>query len=75
MEASHFRDDLPRYLERRGLSVVKKEPYAFYMGCVQMVARERRKFFGVADPRRDGSACGPRTIRNTDPVGEISADE
>ncbi len=75
MEASRFRDDLPRYLEKRGLSVVKKEPYAFYMGCVQMVARERKNFFGVADMRRDGSACGPATIKKIVPPEETSPHE
>lgn len=59
LEASRLRSDLPRFLEKRGFQVVKREPFAFYMGCVQMVMKEGKDFIGVADPRRDGSAAGP----------------
>ena len=34
---------------------------SFYLGCVQMVLNENDEFIGVADPRRDGSAGGPKT--------------
>lgn len=59
LEASRMRDDIPAALERRGFEVDAREPYSFYMGCVQLVLRERERFVGVADPRRDGSARGP----------------
>jgi gamma-glutamyltranspeptidase/glutathione hydrolase len=59
LEASRMRSDLPRALERRGFTVELREPYSFYLGCVQLVARDRSEFVGVADPRRDGSAGGP----------------
>jgi gamma-glutamyltranspeptidase/glutathione hydrolase len=59
LEASRMRDDLPRALEHVGLTVDRREPFSFYLGCVQLVARERKEFVGVADPRRDGSAGGP----------------
>ena len=35
-----------------------REPYSFYLGCVQMVVREGKELIGVADPRRDGAAAG-----------------
>ena len=56
LEASRMRDDLPRRFERHGFTVDLREPYSFYLGCVQMVLRERDEFIGVADPRRDGAA-------------------
>ncbi|GBC61843.1 gamma-glutamyltransferase [Desulfonema ishimotonii] len=59
LEASRIRNDLPEFLRRRGFEIVEKEPFAFYMGCVQMVMREGKELAGVADPRRDGSAAGP----------------
>ena len=59
LEASRFRDDLPKALERLGYTIDIREPFSFFLGCVQLVARGRGEFFGVADPRRDGSASGP----------------
>ena len=54
-----MRNDIPATLERHGFTIDAREPYAFYLGCVQLVLRERKGFVGVADPRRDGSAAGP----------------
>jgi len=36
-----------------------RDPYSLYLGCVQLVLREKGEFIGVADPRRDDSASGP----------------
>lgn len=55
-----MRDDIPEYLEKHGLKIVKREAYSFYLGCAALVLREQMEFIGVADPRRDGSAGGPR---------------
>jgi gamma-glutamyltranspeptidase/glutathione hydrolase len=60
LEAAHMRDDLPGLLERHGFSLDIQEPMSFYLGCVQMVLHENGEFIGVADPRRDGSAQGPK---------------
>ncbi|MFH1724317.1 MAG: gamma-glutamyltransferase [Elusimicrobiota bacterium] len=60
LEASRMRDDIPRALESRGFTIDVREPYSFYLGSVQLVMREKDSFIGVADPRRDGSAAGPR---------------
>ena len=59
LEAPRFRDDIPTELERRGFEIDRRDPFSFYMGCVQLVLRGRNGFEGVADPRRDGSAGGP----------------
>lgn len=59
LEASRMRDDIPRLLEKRGFKVDLRDPYSFYLGCVQLVISERGEFIGVADPRRDGTASGP----------------
>jgi gamma-glutamyltranspeptidase/glutathione hydrolase len=60
LEAPRMRDDIPDALRARGFEVVTREAHSFYLGCVQLVMRDRRGFVGVADPRRDGSAAGPR---------------
>ncbi|RMD63415.1 MAG: hypothetical protein D6824_05345 [Planctomycetota bacterium] len=59
-EASRMRDDLPDALRRRGFRLDPRDPWSFYLGCVQLVLAERGEFIGVADPRRDGSAAGPK---------------
>lgn len=59
LEASRMRSDLPTYFTDRGYDVDCREPFSFYLGCVQLVARYKDGLVGVADPRRDGSASGP----------------
>ncbi len=59
LEASRMRSDIPEAMSRLGLEIDPRDPYSFYLGCVQMVLREGKTFIGVADPRRDGSAGGP----------------
>ena len=54
-----MRKDIPRAMQRAGLSVREVEPFSFYLGCVQAVQRERHAIVGVADLRRDGAAAGP----------------
>lgn len=58
-EAARMRTDIPPYLERCGFTLSAREPYSFYLGCVQLVVNDGGVFLGVADPRRDGSAAGP----------------
>ena len=55
-----MRDDLPQALEKRGFTVDLREPFSFYLGCVQLAMRDREELIGVADPRRDGAAGGPK---------------
>jgi len=57
--ATRMRDDIPRLLTRHGFEIDARDPYSFYLGCVQLVLRDKGEFVGVADPRRDGSAEGP----------------
>jgi gamma-glutamyltranspeptidase/glutathione hydrolase len=61
LEASRMSDTIPPLLERNGFIVEARDPYSFYMGCVQLVIKEGNSYIGVADPRRDGSAGGPRS--------------
>ena len=61
LEAAYMRDDIPEILQNRGFTVDVREPMSFYLGCVALVLHENGEFIGVADPRRDGSAGGPRT--------------
>jgi gamma-glutamyltranspeptidase/glutathione hydrolase len=59
-EAAYMRDDIPEMLSSRGFQINIREPMSFYLGCIQMVLKEGNEFIGVADPRRDGSASGPK---------------
>ena len=60
LEAAYMRDDIPEMLKARGFQINIREPMSFYLGCIQMVLKEGNEFIGVADPRRDGSAAGPK---------------
>ena len=60
LEAARMRDDIPPFLEKYGFAIDFRDPYSFYLGCVQLVMVEGGKFIGVADPRRDGTAGGPK---------------
>jgi gamma-glutamyltranspeptidase/glutathione hydrolase len=60
-EAKRIAPEVVAYLERLGYKLIPREPYAFYLGCVQAVLKRQtgNGFQGVADPRRDGTAGGP----------------
>ncbi|GAB4372651.1 MAG: gamma-glutamyltransferase [Acidobacteriota bacterium] len=60
LEASRMRDDIPGVLREHGFEIDEREPWSFYLGCVQLVVEDGGTWIGVADPRRDGSAGGPR---------------
>jgi gamma-glutamyltranspeptidase/glutathione hydrolase len=60
LEAAYMRDDIPEILSSRGFQINIREPMSFYLGCIQMVLKEGKELIGVADPRRDGSASGPK---------------
>lgn len=59
LEMTRMRSDIPEALSKRGFSIKQRDPFSFYLGCVQLVLSEKGTFIGVADPRRDGSAAGP----------------
>jgi gamma-glutamyltranspeptidase/glutathione hydrolase len=59
LEATRMRNDTAAALQRKGFHIDVRDPYSFYLGCVQLVVRDGDDFIGVADPRRDGSAGGP----------------
>ncbi len=61
LESSRMRTDIPESLENQGFRIDARDPYSFYMGCVQLVLRNGEYFIGVADPRRDGAAGGPKS--------------
>ncbi|MBU9713547.1 gamma-glutamyltransferase family protein [Evansella tamaricis] len=66
IEEKRFNPDVLNALHLTGFQLKNRGPYSFYLGCVQGVqiplSREE-SFFGVADPRRDGTAKGPTTIK------------
>jgi gamma-glutamyltranspeptidase/glutathione hydrolase len=59
LEAAYFRNDILPHLKKHGFTIDIREPFSFYLGCVQMVLNESGMYIGVADPRRDGAAGGP----------------
>lgn len=61
LEADRMAPGVPDALAAHGFDVDRREPWAFYLGCVQLVLREGDEYIGVADPRRDGAAAGPAT--------------
>jgi gamma-glutamyltranspeptidase/glutathione hydrolase len=62
LEGSRMRDDIPKSLAKNGFEIDVRDPYSFYLGCVQLVLQDKSgDFIGVADPRRDGSAGGPQS--------------
>ena len=59
LEMTRMRNDIPAALESLGFTIKQRDPFSFYLGCVQLVLKEGDTLIGVADPRRDGSAGGP----------------
>jgi gamma-glutamyltranspeptidase/glutathione hydrolase len=61
LEADRFHPDLVPFLKKKGYRIDAREPFAFYLGCIQAVLRKQTGpgFQGIADIRRDGSAKGP----------------
>ena len=59
VEASRIATDVLQALADAGFEINQREPYSFYMGCVQLVMKDGDRLIGVADPRRDGAAAGP----------------
>lgn len=60
LEAACMRDDIPEILSLRGFEIDRREPMSYYLGSIQMVLKIGDELIGVADPRRDGSAAGPK---------------
>jgi gamma-glutamyltranspeptidase/glutathione hydrolase len=60
-EEGRIAPEVVTYLEQLGYKVTPREPYAFFLGCVQAALMQQTDpgFQGVADPRRDGTAGGP----------------
>lgn len=59
LESPRFSSEVAAALEQRGFELDRRDAYAFYLGCVQLVLHRDGEFTGVADPRRDGVAAGP----------------
>ncbi|MDG5785859.1 gamma-glutamyltransferase family protein [Evansella sp. AB-P1] len=67
IEEKRFNKEVIEALKMTGFDLKKRSSYSFYLGCVQGVQiplKEGEPFFGVADPRRDGSAKGPKLFKN-----------
>jgi gamma-glutamyltranspeptidase/glutathione hydrolase len=60
LEADRFDPEVVEHLRGLGYELRAREPFAFYLGCVQAVLKRQAGpgFQGVADVRRDGTALG-----------------
>lgn len=60
LEADRIDSDALDFLERKGFSLNRLDPFAFRLGSIQAVLKRRtgEGFQGVADIRRDGTAAG-----------------
>lgn len=62
LEAPRIPDAAIDLLKSHSFEIDEREAYSFYLGCVQLVLREKNgRLVAVADPRRDGSAAGIKT--------------
>lgn len=61
LEADRFSPGLIEFLKKKGYRIDAREPFAFYLGCIQAVLKRHtgKGFQGIADVRRDGTAKGP----------------
>lgn len=59
LEATRMRSDIVPALQARGYDIDPRDPFSFYLGCVQLVVRDGKDWIAVADPRRDGAAGVP----------------
>lgn len=63
IEMERFSSEAVEALEGAGFKITKRGAYSFYLGCVQGVKLPlfpEEPFEGVSDPRRDGTAQGPK---------------
>ena len=60
LEAERFSDRALDALKRQGFILHHYEPWAFSVGGLQLAVYDGKIFRGVADPRRDGAAAGPK---------------
>jgi gamma-glutamyltranspeptidase/glutathione hydrolase len=60
LEADRFSPGLVEFLKKKGYRIDIREPFAFYLGCIQAVLKRLsgKGFQGIADVRREGSAKG-----------------
>ncbi|WP_096199835.1 gamma-glutamyltransferase family protein [Bacillus sp. FJAT-45350] len=62
IEKLRFNEEVIKALTTTGFNLSKRGAYSFYLGCVQGIEfpeKDGEPFYGVADPRRDGTAQGP----------------
>jgi gamma-glutamyltranspeptidase/glutathione hydrolase len=61
LEADRFSPGLVEFLKKKGYRIDAREPFAFYLGCIQAVLKRHtgKGFQGIADVRREGTAEGP----------------
>jgi gamma-glutamyltranspeptidase/glutathione hydrolase len=62
LEAERFSKQALSALEKKGFELYRYEPWSFKVGGLQLAVYDGNNFQGVADPRRDGAAAGPKGV-------------
>ena len=62
LEAERFSDRAFTALIKQGFELHHYDPWSFKVGGLQLAVYDGNNFHGVADPRRDGAAAGPKSL-------------
>lgn len=62
LEAGRFKPQALKLLKKHNFKLIPYHDWAFSVGGLHLAGQEPGKCWGVADPRRDGSASGPKKI-------------
>jgi gamma-glutamyltranspeptidase len=65
LEQERFPPETVSALAAKGYEVQPLEPYSMRVGGLNLVVRQGSGFCGVTDPRRDGAAAGPESLRES----------
>ena len=60
LEAERFGKQALTALQKQGFVLHHYDPWSFKVGGLQLAVYDGETFHGVADPRRDGAAAGPK---------------
>ncbi|MDI6793467.1 MAG: gamma-glutamyltransferase, partial [bacterium] len=62
LEAGRFKPQALELLKKHKFELIPYHDWAFSVGGLHLAGQEPGKYWGVADPRRDGSAGGPKKV-------------
>ena len=62
LEADRFSEKVLTAFIKQGFELNYYDPWSFKVGGLQLAVYDGNNFHGVADPRRDGAAAGPKSL-------------